>query len=275
MIRRLFTLQIILLAGLSIIWLLPSTPEMQAAAINLDGFVSRLAVSGFRATGEVTREGSKEERERLASDTQFARRQYRRVLDAVDQPHDSDAQLVDELNTSLVLSGQHLSGSIHALERCLGAQGFNILEESTLKVTLLGGKVLPVRRLLCERSDDENRVYRSIAYYWFVGHDAVTSNHIRRGFMDIWDRIVHGYNQHWGYITVTAYLTGGWIFEEPKNPDPKAPQKPVVARDPDTGRPVARRDLTPEQADKLVQEFIGEFGQEVVRVDQIKDWPDE
>jgi hypothetical protein len=147
-----------------------------------------------------------------------------------------------------------------------------------MMITLRSGHVLPVRRLVCEKVDEENKdfVQRNISYYWFVGHDSVTSSHIQRGIKDFWDRIVHGYDQRWAYITVTAYLNGGYLYDEPKKGQVLKPGDKVPRlRDADTGREIARRPLTEAQADKLVDEFISDLGPDIIKVDQVKEWPAE
>ena len=163
-------------------------------------------------------------------------------------------RMSDVVSAGIVLSGKDPSNSIHALERCLTAQGFNIAEPTTMLVKLKSGHVLPVRRLFCTRVDPATRAMaRSIAYYWFVGHDAVTGNHVVRGIKDFSDRMLKGYDQRWGYITVTAYLDG-------------------VRFGDDSLAGVRQRPVTPEQADRTVEEFLGDFVPEVVRTEQIAKW---
>lgn len=273
MIRRLLVFQIILLGGLSLIYALPKTPPLQEAALNttLPNF---LTLSGWR--GKKFGVASQEEREILAKDTEFYRRDYHREVTMSEQvalsPPDKPQYypgLVDVLNASIVLSGKDLSQSIHALERCLGAQGFNIPEASTLLISLRSGQTLPVRRLLCEKEESGKRISRSIAYYWFVGHDYVTSNHIKRGIRDFVDRIIHGYDQRWAYITVTAQLDPGPVMEMPAGS--KEPQ-PMKA---ESGHALYRRPLSGEQTDALVKEFIGDLGPDIIKVNEIKEWPKE
>jgi hypothetical protein len=275
MTRRLAIFQIILLGGLSLVFALPKTPPMKDAALHtkLPNF---LTLSAWR--GGPPGAPSLEEEEILADDTEFYRRDYRREVTMSEQqamtPRGQQARyypgLVDMLNASIVLSGKDLSNSIHALERCLTAQGFNIPSASTMHVKLRTGQTLAVRRLLCERANPETkRISRSIAYYWFVGHDYVTSNHIQRGIKDFMDRILRGYDQRWAYITVTAYLDGGQVTEATK--DDKEP-KPVKD---DAGNPLYRRNLTEADADRLVDEFIFDLGPEIIRIDEIKEWPKE
>jgi len=275
MIRRLLIFQIVLLAGLSSILLLPRTPPIKEAAL-ITKLPNFLTLSGWR--GGPLGIPSQEERDILAKDTGFFRRNYIREVSMLDQqalvqekalPHPIP-NLVDALHCSIVLSGKDLTNSIHALERCLTAQGFNIPQAGTMKITLRSGQTLPVRRLLCERAEPETkRIARSIAYYWFVGHDSVTSNHIHRGLKDFKDRVLGGYDQRWGYMTVTAYLSPGNVITQTETDPQPYPQKN------EHGQELLRRPLSPEQADKLVEEFITDIGPDIIIVDQIKDWPAE
>jgi Protein of unknown function (DUF3485) len=268
MIKRLVVFQVILLGGLSLVFALPKTPPIKDAALRP---VLRDVLIGTAYVGGPMGKPSKEETDILAKDTEFVRRNYYREIPVEDQEAMGrfDPRLIDVLNASIVLSGKDLSSSIHALERCLTAQGFNIPEASTMRIKLSNGQTLPVRRLVCEKFEpNTNRLSRSIAYYWFVGHDSVTSNHIRRGIKDFWDRIVHGYDQRWAYVTVTAYLHAGPIMEMGK--DDKEP-RPLTDR---AGNPRFHRPLTPAQADGLVEEFIADLGPEIMRTEQIKEWRD-
>ncbi len=274
MIRRLAIFQIILLGGLSLVFALPKTPPIKDAALNTDlpNFLTLSNWYGQRAGAP-----SREELDILAKDTEFFRRDYRREVSLSEQralaapgKEQYYPGLVDVLNASIVLSGKDLSNSIHALERCLTAQGFNIPEASTMLIKLRSGQTLPVRRLLCEKAEaGSKRIARSIAYYWFVGHDYVTGNHVKRGIKDFMDRIFHGYDQRWAYITVTAQLDPGQVAEVPEGS-----KEPQAAKS-ESGHLLYRRPLTGGQADALVQEFIGDLGPDIIKVDQIREWPKE
>lgn len=255
MIKRLLIFQIILMAGLGIIYALPATPPIKNAAL-ITELPNFLTLSGWR--GGPPGVPSEEEKEILSKDTGFFRRHYYREVPMSEQPPGRwDPELLDVLHASIVLSGKNLSGSIHALERCLGAQGFNIPRASTMRIKLRTGQTLAVRRLLCEKAIPNTRhVARSIAYYWFVGCDFVTSNHIRRGIKDFMDRILHGYDQRWAYVTVTAYLDPGQA--ESKD-----------------GKAMRQRGLTEADADRMVEEFIGDLGPDIIEIDKIKEWPKE
>jgi Protein of unknown function (DUF3485) len=279
MIRRLIIFQALLLGGLGSVFLLPKSPPMQDAALNMK-LPSFLTLTGWSGD-KLVQDGSREEKAILAPDTSYAKRTYRRDVPPSEQGERYYPGLVDELRTGIVLSGKDLSGSIHALERCLTAQGFNIPEASTLKIKLRSGQTLPVRRLLCEKViPGTSHIARSIAYYWFVGHTYVTSNHIQRGIQDFRDRIIEGYDQRWGYVTVTAQLDGEKLEELAPGvklplelkPGEKPPTVPIKSN---SGYELVRRNITPEQADALVQEFISDLGPDIIYVDQITEWPEE
>ncbi|HEX2747897.1 MAG TPA: hypothetical protein VHM91_07865, partial [Verrucomicrobiales bacterium] len=77
-------------------------------------------------------------------------------------------------------------------------------------------------------------------------------------------RIFQGYAQHWAYITVTAQLDGGFMLKEGED------EKKAM----ESGGPF-RRPLTEAQADALVDEFIADLGPDIIRVDEVKEWPEE
>ena len=47
----------------------------------------------------------------------------------------------------------------------------------------------------------------NLNYYWFVGYSDITASHFRREYLDLKDRLLHGYNQRWAYVTVAATVT--------------------------------------------------------------------
>lgn len=137
----------------------------------------------------------------LAHDTEFARKQYTNGAG-------------DTILASIVLSGHDLDNSIHRPERCLPSQGWTILDSKTLAIDIPGlpGGV-PVTRLHDVRQVKvaEGKVIPiyHLNYYWFVGYKRVTASHLQRTFLDIHDRLMHGYNQRWAYVTVASEITEG------------------------------------------------------------------
>jgi EpsI family protein len=142
------------------------------------------------------------ERDGLAPDTQFCREVY-------------DDGLGDSVLVSIVLSGHDLDNSIHRPERCLPAQGWTIVDSTskTLPVAQAPGGELPVTRLHNMRQVSLTKgtaatVY-DLDYYWFIGYSDITASHFEREFIDMKDRLLHGYNQRWAFVTVAAEIGNG------------------------------------------------------------------
>ena len=133
----------------------------------------------------------------LGADTEFSRKSYTNGRG-------------DEIQVSIVLSGQDMNTSIHRPERCLPAQGWTIADKHTVRVPVPGMGAVPTTCLNNVRNiahDDKPVSIHNVSYYWFAGHTDLTASHLDRTLIDIRDRIVHGYNQRWAYITVSAVVT--------------------------------------------------------------------
>jgi hypothetical protein len=48
----------------------------------------------------------------------------------------------------------------------------------------------------------------NLNYYWFIGYSDITASHFEREYIDMKDRLLHGYNQRWAYVTVAATVNG-------------------------------------------------------------------
>jgi EpsI family protein len=190
-IRRLVTLQVVLLAGLSGVFALPKHPELVPPAISLSlpDFLG-----DWYGTDEEVSEG---ERSILGPDTQFARKKY------------SDSR-GNEIHVSIVLSGPDMSTSIHRPERCLPAGGWTVTDSKQLSLLDKGNKI-QVTRLRNVRNGRLNNgqliTIKSLNYYWFVGHSDMTPSHIERTWIDIRDRVLKGYNQQWAYVSVLSWIS--------------------------------------------------------------------
>lgn len=188
--KRLASLQLILLGGLGSVFLIPKDIKMQPAAIS---FSLPQMVADWQGDDAPVSEG---EREILGPDTQFARKVYRKGT--------------DEVIVSIVLSGPDMNTSIHRPERCLPAQGWTILNSE--KVSLpMAAKAMNVTRLRNVRSvplqNGQPFAIKNLSYYWFVGHSDMTPSHYERTWIDIRDRVLRGQNQQWAYVTVSATVT--------------------------------------------------------------------
>jgi EpsI family protein len=192
-IKRLLALQLVLVVLLGAVFLLPkvanSTP--QGIELNLPEYVG----GWYGEDQQIT----EMELNVLAQDTQFARKLYR------------DGR-GNQVFVSIVMSGQDLDNSIHRPERCLPAQGWSVADSRTVKIAVPAAKSgeLVTTRLHNVRkvvvSGQPVSIY-NLNYYWFVGWKDTTASHLKRTYIDIRDRVLHGYNQRWAYITIAANIT--------------------------------------------------------------------
>jgi EpsI family protein len=189
-IKRLAGLQLILLVGLSAVFLVPKDIKMQPAAVDL---ALPIMVGDWKGEDEAATQG---ERDILGPDTQFAKRRY--------------VNGTDEISVSIVLSGPDMNTSIHRPERCLPAQGWTISDSRIVALPTEKG-TLRTTRLHNSRNvrTDRGQPLRinNLSYYWFIGHSNITPSHLERTWIDIRDRVLKGTNQQWAYVTVAASIT--------------------------------------------------------------------
>ncbi len=192
---RLLLLLVVLGVGLGSVFFLPKTVGSQPAGIRLE--LPEYVGKWYGVDQEITQR----ERDTLAADTQFARKLY------------TDG-LGNSVYVSIVMSGNDLDNSIHRPERCLPAQGWTVADSRKVAVPVTDGKLQVTRlhnvRQIPTKVGTMVPIY-NLSYYWFVGHDEVTASHFERTFIDIKDRVLHGYNQRWAYITVGAEVTEGLV----------------------------------------------------------------
>jgi hypothetical protein len=81
------------------------------------------------------------------------------------------------------------------------------------------------------RPEGKTIALKNLNYYWFIGSRDSTPSHWTRTFIDARDRVLHGENQRWAYVTVSTYVT-------------------------DNLEPGGR---TEEQTAKMIEDFIGEI----------------
>ena len=193
--NRLTILLAILLGGLSTVFLIPKQLFYQPVGVNITLPESVGVWEGKDVAISEKEIGT------LGPETQFARKLY------------TDG-LGDELQVTIVLAGQDMNTSIHRPERCLSAQGWDLVDSQSVKVPLPSGAAIAATRLhdmQIFRAGDHAAgipVY-NLDYYWFVGYSDITNSHTVRYWMDIRDRVLHGYNQRWAYFTVAATVTEG------------------------------------------------------------------
>jgi len=194
-ISRLLILQGLLICGLGTVFFIPRETQIMMSRVKM---ALPEMLGYWEGKPAIVTD---EERSKLASDTEFARKVY-------------DDGLGDQVLVSIVLSGHDLDNSIHRPERCLPAQGWTIEDSTSLKVPVAEapGGWLPVTRLHDYREFTDHGVVKkqyNLNYYWFIGYTDLTASHFEREYIDMKDRLLHGYNQRWAYVTVAATVTQG------------------------------------------------------------------
>lgn len=192
MIRKLLIAQTVLGIGLCGIYLLPEIYNIRQSAIvmslpsNQPGWIFEQG------------EPSKQVLASLADDTDYELGfYYRKTPNRIGK--------LDLIKTFIVLSGEDMNNSIHRPERCLYAQGFEVLDSRIIDIDVGGGVTIPAQRLTAEH---RSTGIKQVSYYWFTGAKVITSSHYHRTLTDIWDRVITGTNQRWAYVTISAFLNG-------------------------------------------------------------------
>jgi hypothetical protein len=191
---------------------------------------------------------SPEELGTLSPDTQFSKAI---CLSARPGETNLDGYAVpDRVDLSIVLSGADLNNSIHRPERCMPAQGHNITSSSSQMLKLSNGRQLATKRLVSIQSQrlastkerEEYVKFNCLTYYFFVGHDRVTNDHLERTMLDMKDRLIRGMDQRWAYASVSMwYGKVPWIEKE----------------------------VTQAEADGKLQKFLEDFTEKQIKWDQI------
>lgn len=152
---------------------------------------------------------SEKEIKTLAGDTEFAK-----AVCIAPRPGEytpDGRPIADRIDLSIVLSGHDLTNSIHRPERCMPAQGHDITASSTVNLKLADGHQFKARKLLSRQSiplDKEQKQIlqlKAVTYYFFVGSKQITHDHTLRTLFDMRDRLVHGVDQRWAYVSVTTW----------------------------------------------------------------------
>lgn len=191
---------------------------------------------------------SKEEVEILSDDTRFSKAMC--LSERLGESNGHGDSAVDLAQLSIVLSGADINNSIHRPERCMPAQGHNITSSSDQVLSLSNGRRLPVKRLVSiqsvrDRANSEREEYRKfkcVTYYFFVGHEQVTNDHLGRVLIDMKDRLVHGMDQRWAYVSISMWY--GKV-------------------------PYIDKEVTEAEADAKLLKFLAEFSEKQIQWNQI------
>lgn len=206
--HSIWALPLIVGAMLASIHLLPNAGAMQPSAVEMDLPPAR-GQWLFR-----TQPPSKAETEILAEDTRFSKAICLTARDgAIDIG--TGMQLPDHMphrvDLSIVLSGHDLNNSIHRPERCMPSQGHTIFSSSPHTVKLDNGRSLPFTRLVSVQTIPTNEEHTEhiklncVTYYFFVGNNRVTRDHLERTLLDMKDRLFRGVDQHWAYVSASMW----------------------------------------------------------------------
>ena len=188
MIRKLIICQALLGIGLGSIYLLPRGYKIRESAI-----IMILPNTVDEWFGE-SMETSEVVINALADDTNYAQSQYKRRTPGTEDK-------IDITSAFVVLSGDDMNNSIHRPERCLAAQGFEILSSEEILIPINEKYNVPTRRLF---SKHLRTGVKQISYYWFTGAKKITASHYNRTFTDIFDRLITGTNQRWAFVNITS-----------------------------------------------------------------------
>lgn len=195
----------ILLGGmLATVHLLPEAGEMASSAVSME-LPDRVGSWALRKIA-----ASEDEVSTLATDTRFSKAICLKARKGEVDANTGEA-IPDRIDLSIVLSGHDLNNSIHRPERCMPSQGHLISTSSNASLELANGRRLTAKRLLSVQSIPTNEAktefvsFNCVTYYFFVGHDRITQDHLKRTLFDIKDRLFLGMDQHWAYVSVSMW----------------------------------------------------------------------
>ena len=234
-------LPVFVVAALSSIYFLPTAGEVAQSAVRMElpeeggGWFFKQQVA------------SEAEKETLAKDTEFSK-----AICLKQRPGEFDEKgyaIPDRVYLSVVLSGSDINNSIHRPERCMPAQGHNIISSIDRRIDLDNGRTIEVKRLQSVQripTNEERTEFlelNCLTYYFFIGHDRITNDHLSRTFVDMKDRLLKGMDQRWAYVS-----TSMWFGK----------------------MPWMETEITEADADAKLTDFVMRFSEEQIAWDQVK-----
>lgn len=242
--KRYLILTLVLGLGLSAIF---AMPEFKQAECALDTEIPDI-ISGGRTAKYPA---SDKELAILAKDTEFSKAKCL-VPRKEEMSYITMESPMDMIDLSIVLSGYDLANSIHRPERCMPAQGHEIISSQADSLELNNGESIPLTRLVSKLTvlvgppeDQQHVTYDSLTYYFFVGNKEITNSHTERTLIDIKDRVLLGKAQRWAYVSASMQ------FLDQENPPFGAPP-------------------TLEKADKKIRELLKELAERNIDWDDVK-----
>ncbi len=208
-------------------WCLPGLLALSLGSVYVLPKAGETAESAVRMELPGTNDGwsfdnqvaSEREIKTLSPDTQFAKAI---CLKARKGEVNAEGYLIpDRIDLSIVLSGSDPNNSIHRPERCMPAQGHTITASGNQKLNQPDGREFQIKRLrsvqTIKSTKDGNVAanFNCLTYYFFVGHETITNDHLERTLIDMRDRLVHGVDQRWAYVSASMwYGKVPWIEKE-------------------------------------------------------------
>jgi hypothetical protein len=242
MIAHPFLLPLLLGLGLGAVYVLPKAGKtaQSAVSMNLPGSTGGWSFEKILAT--------EAELETLSKDTEFSK-----AICLQPRPGEIDENgylIPDRIDISVVLSGHDLNNSIHRPERCMPAQGHRIHSSSDVLIKGPESREFEAKRLLSVQTIKDSKTGKAIAelncitYYFFVGHEVITNDHLDRTIIDMKDRLVYGRDQRWAYVS-----TSMWYGKIPWIKD---------------------KEVTEKEADEKLRAFVSGFSEKQIDWDQIR-----
>ncbi len=238
---RAFILPLFVAGALGAVYFLPSAGQIAQSAVKMD-LPNNSGSWQFKKIPPTEAELGT-----LAKDTEFSKAECYSIRPG---EYDENGNPVpDLLFVSVVLSGADINNSIHRPERCMPAQGHQIMESTDRKLQVDDGRSVTVKRLkslqrLPTAEEGKFLELNCVTYYFFVGHDQITNNHLGRTFIDMKDRLVKGMDQRWAYVSASMWFGEmPWIKE---------------------GR------VTEEEAERKLTDFVSRFSETQIKWDQLK-----
>lgn len=234
-------LPLILGSGLGAVYILPKAGKTAASAVSMQ-------LPGSANGWEFEKVlASEAEIGTLSKDTEFAKAICLRA-----RPGEVDERgylIPDRIDISVVLSGHDLNNSIHRPERCMPAQGHSIQDSTNVRLKVPAGHEFETKRLRSIQSIKDPKTGNVVAdlncvtYYFFVGHELITNDHLQRTFIDMKDRLVHGRDQRWAYVSASM-----WFGKIPWIKD---------------------KEISEEEADEKLRAFVTGFAEKQIDWDQV------
>lgn len=200
-------------ASLSAVYFLPTAGKVAESAVKME-LPGALVGWSFNALPP-----SEEELGTLPPDTEFAKAVC--VRPRAGEFSYEGRRVWDRADVSIVLSGDDLNSSIHRPERCMPAQGHHIVSSRNVTLTLDVERQFKAKRLESKQTvrlgkdGAESVEFNCVTYYFFVGHDQITNDHLGRTLIDMKDRLMRGMDQRWAYVSASMwYGKLPWIEKE-------------------------------------------------------------